>query len=83
MNLPPVGEETFLICMALSVVTGALLGFALGYAIREKRHADEIASVIRIAKRVSMAQATNKPQVEKERAPKGPLKIIPKDQLFV
>jgi hypothetical protein len=63
LNLPPIGEETFLICMALAILAGALLGFALGYGLKEKKHADEIKAIMRIVK----------PIFEKiERAPKGP-----------
>ena len=69
MNLPPIGEEMFLICMALSVLTGILLGFALGYGLKERKHADEMASVMRIAKRISEA---NREAAKKEGAPKGP-----------
>jgi hypothetical protein len=65
LNLPPIGEETFLICMALAVIAGALVGFALGYGLKEKRHSGEIESIIRIARRIEAAK--------KERAPKGPL----------
>jgi hypothetical protein len=68
MNLPPIGEETFLICMALAIAAGALLGFALGYGLKERRHAAEIESIIRIAKRVS--------EGKKERAPKDPIKFV-------
>ena len=67
MNLPPVGEETFLICMVLAIMAGALLGFALGYGIKERRHAREVESVIRIVRRVHLAAP-----LQKERAPKGP-----------
>lgn len=70
MNLPPVSEETFLICMILATATGALIGFAAGYGIKEKRHAAEIESVIRIAKRIETARAET--AMKKERAPKGP-----------
>jgi hypothetical protein len=67
LNLPPIGEETFLICMTLAIAAGALLGFALGYGVKERKHSNEIESIIRIAKRVSEAKT--------ERAPKGPTTI--------
>jgi hypothetical protein len=53
--------------MTLAILAGALLGFALGYGLKERKHSAEIESIIRIAKRVSEA--------EKERAPKGPIKF--------
>jgi hypothetical protein len=52
--------------MALAIALGAFLGFALGYVIKEKRHAAEIASIIRIARKVHEG-------IKRERAPKkGP-----------
>jgi ribosomal protein L32 len=56
-----VGEETFLICMGLSILTGILLGFAIGYRLKERAHSKEIESIIRIAKRVSMAKSAEAP----------------------
>ena len=64
MILPPIGEETLVLCMVLATMAGALIGFAVGYGLKEKKHSDEMASVMRIAKRVSEAK--------KERATKGP-----------
>jgi hypothetical protein len=51
--------------MALAILAGVLLGFALGYGLKEKRHSDEIASIIRIAQKIETTK--------KERAPKGPI----------
>lgn len=73
MNLPPIGEEAFLICMTLAILAGALLGFALGYGLKEKRHSEEMASVIRITRRIYEAT--------RERAPKGPLVCPPANHL--
>jgi hypothetical protein len=56
--------------MALAIMAGVLLGFALGYGLKERRHAAEIESVMRIAKRISEA---NYKAAKKERAPKGPI----------
>ena len=67
MNLPPIGEETLLICLALAIAAGAIVGFALGYGVKERRHAREIESIIRITRRIHQA-----PPLQKERAPKGP-----------
>jgi hypothetical protein len=50
--------------MGMVLATGALLGFALGYVLKERKHSDEMASAIRIAKRIIEAK--------KEEAPKGP-----------
>jgi len=55
--------------MALAIMAGVLLGFALGYGLKERKHADEMASVMRIVKRISEA---NREAAKKERAPKGP-----------
>jgi hypothetical protein len=49
--------------MVLATMAGALLGFALGYGIKEKRHANEIAAMIRIVRRVHQA-----PSLQKEKA---------------
>jgi hypothetical protein len=55
--------------MILSLAVGALVGFALGYILKEKYHNDEIAAVVRITKRKT---ATRK-AAKKERAPQpGP-----------
>ena len=51
--MTPVTEETLVLCMILSVAVGALVGFALGYILKEKHHNDEMAAVIRITKRIS------------------------------
>ena len=64
MNLPPISEEMLVLCMALATMAGILLGFALGYGLKERHHEAEIESIIRIAKRVS--------EGKKERAPKDP-----------
>jgi membrane protein YqaA with SNARE-associated domain len=64
LNLPPIGEETLVLCMVLATMAGALVGFALGYGLKEKKHAREIESIIRITKRIETAK--------KERAPKDP-----------
>jgi hypothetical protein len=50
--MTPVTEETLVLCMILALAVGALIGFALGYILKEKRHDDEIAAVIRITKRI-------------------------------
>ena len=55
--------------MALATMAGMLLGFALGYGLKERKHADEIMSIIRIAKRVS---ETNREAAKKEGVPKDP-----------
>jgi hypothetical protein len=78
LNLPPIGEETFLICMALAILAGALLGFALGYGLKEQAHSKEIKAVMRIAKRISEA---NREAAKKEGAPKGPLPCPPANHL--
>ena len=74
MNLPPIGEETLVLCMVLATMAGALVGFALGYGLKERKHSYEMASVMRIAKRISEAnrEATNREAAKKERAPKDP-----------
>jgi hypothetical protein len=64
-----VDENTLLLCMTLAMVAGALLGFAIGYGLKERKHSAEIASIIRIAKGVGVARFLRE---EKERAPKGP-----------
>jgi hypothetical protein len=64
-----VDENTLLLCMTLAMVAGALLGFALGYGLKERKHSAEIESIIRIAKGVGAARFLRK---EIERAPKGP-----------
>jgi len=71
LNLPPIGEETLVLCMVLATMAGALIGFAVGYGLKEKKHSDEMASVMRIAKRISEAK--------KEGAPKGPAFLTQKD----
>jgi len=63
LNLPPIGEETLVLCMVLATMAGALIGFALGYGIKEKRHAKEIAAMVRITRRVHQA-----PSLQKEKA---------------
>ena len=62
------------LCMVLATMAGALLGFALGYGLKERKHADEIMSIIRIAKRVSETnrEPANREAAKKEGAPKGP-----------
>ena len=70
MNLPPIGEETLVLCMVLATMAGALIGFAVGYGLKEKKHSDEMASVMRIAKRIS---EVNREAAKKERAPKDPV----------
>lgn len=72
MNLPPIGEEAFLTCMILAIAAGALLGFALGYVVKEKRHAKEIAAILRIAKRKEEAVRLT---AQKEGASKGPCSV--------
>jgi len=57
--------------MVLATMAGALIGFAVGYGLKEKKHSDEMASVMRIAKRISEAK--------KEGAPKGPAFLTQKD----
>jgi hypothetical protein len=59
--------------MGMVLAAGALLGFALGYVLKERKHSDEMASVMRIAKRISEAK--------KERAPKGPAARQPWNRL--
>ena len=71
MNLPPISEEILVLCMALATMDGMLLGFALGYGLKERRHEAEIESIIRIAKRVS--------KEKKEGAPKGPAFLTQED----
>jgi len=73
LNLPPIGEETLVLCMVLATMAGALIGFAVGYGLKEKKHSDEMASVMRIAKRISEAnhEATNREAAKKERAVYG------------
>jgi len=68
LNLPPIGEETLVLCMVLATMAGALIGFAVGYGLKEKKHSDEMASVMRIAKRISEA---NRETAKKERAPQA------------
>ena len=81
MNLPPISEETLVLCMVLATMAGALIGFALGYGLKKKKHSDEMASVMRIAKRISEAnrettnrKAINHEAAKKEGAPKGSTK---------
>lgn len=79
MTLPPIGEGTFLICMALAILAGMLLGFALGYGLKAKKHSAEIKTIIRITKRIEKAQtataaakaARTATAAGKETAPKG------------
>jgi hypothetical protein len=59
--------------MALAIVIGALLGFALGYGLKERKHSAEIAAIIQITKRIE--------NVKKERAPKGPTSYPPANHL--
>jgi hypothetical protein len=69
-----ISEETLVLCMVLATMAGALIGFALGYGLKERKYSDEMASVMRIAKRISEAnrEAANRETAKKERAPKGP-----------
>ena len=69
MNLPPIGEETLVLCMVLATMAGALLGFALGYGLKEQAHSKEIKAILRIAKRI---KETNREPAKKEGAPKDP-----------
>jgi hypothetical protein len=58
LNLPPIGEETLVLCMVLATMAGMLLGFAIGYGLKEGKHSNEMASVMRIAKRISETNHT-------------------------
>jgi len=78
LNLPPIGEETLVLCMVLATMAGALIGFALGYGLKEKKHAREIKSIVRITKRIEEACSAG---VKKERAPKDPLACPPANHL--
>jgi len=78
LNLPPIGEETLVLCMVLATMAGALLGFALGYGLKEQAHSKEIKAILRIAKRI---KETNREPAKKERAPKGPLACPPANHL--
>ena len=81
MNLPPINEEMFLICMTLAILAGALIGFAVGYGLKEREHANEMAAIIRIAKRIGKARPA---RAKTERTPKGPpARPVPTDQLFI
>ena len=74
MNLPMVDENTLLLCMALAMMAGALLGFALGYGLKERAHSKEIESILRITKRIQQGirEPANREAAKKEGAPKGP-----------
>ena len=63
LNPPMVDENTLMLCIGMATMAGALLGFALGYGIKEKRHAKEIAAMVRITRRVHQA-----PSLQKEKA---------------
>jgi hypothetical protein len=67
-----------MLCMVLATMAGALLGFALGYGLKERKHSDEMALVMRIAKRISEAnrEAANREATKKEGAPKGPDHVL-------
>jgi hypothetical protein len=71
--MTPVTEETLVLCMILALAVGALVGFALGYILKEKRHDDEIAAVIRITKRISETnrETATRKAAKKERAPQS------------
>jgi membrane protein YqaA with SNARE-associated domain len=64
-----VGEETLVLCMVIATMAGTLIGFALGYGLKERKHADEMKSVMRIAKRIAEARSAG---AKKERVPKDP-----------
>jgi hypothetical protein len=64
--MTPVTEETLVLCMILALAVGALVGFALGYILKEKKHDDEIAAVIRITKWIHWETPP-----QKERAPQS------------
>jgi hypothetical protein len=62
--------------MALAIASGALLGFALGYGLKEQAHSKEIKAVMRIAKRIS---ETNRKAAKKEGVPKDPAFLTQED----
>jgi len=76
LNLPPISEETLVLCMVLATMAGALLGFALGYGLKEQAHSKEIKAILRIAKRI---KETNREPAKKEGAPKGPAFLTQED----
>ena len=69
MNLPPISEETLVLCMVLATMAGALIGFAVGYGLKERAHSKEIESIIRITRRIEEARSAG---AKKEGAPKDP-----------
>lgn len=69
MNLPPISEEIFVLCIVLAT----MVGLVVGYAWKVRTHEKEIDAILRIAKRIEEAP-------KKERAPTAgphqPTKII-------
>ncbi len=59
-----VSEETLVLCMVIAATAGMILGFALGYCIKDRAHSKEIEAVYRIVRRVRDAKKEKAPDPE-------------------